>query len=141
MGPVPAVYASECFPLSHREMGMGWSIFVNNFFSTILSLTFPSMLKQMGPTGAICFYGGLNMFATVMVFLGLPETKQRTLEELDYVFAVPTSRHASYQCRTWLPWFIKRHLLWQRSAVLTPLYRLAEPGQDASLTQLAKNAS
>lgn len=29
IGPVPNVYASESFPLSHREMGGSWSIFVN----------------------------------------------------------------------------------------------------------------
>lgn len=123
MGPVPAVYASECFPLSHRELGMSWAIFVNNFFSTILSLTFPSMLAKMGSTGAICFYGGTNVLATVVTFFTLPETRQRTLEELDYIFAVPTSRFAAYQVRSWLPWFIKRYVFWQKSASLTPLYR------------------
>ena len=46
---------------------------------------------------AFGFYAGLNVVALVLIFLFLPETKQRTLEELDYVFAVPTSKHVSYQ--------------------------------------------
>ncbi|KAJ7761249.1 hypothetical protein DFH07DRAFT_740344 [Mycena maculata] len=124
IGPVPAVYASECFPLSHRESGMAWSIFVNNTFSTVLGLTFPSMLAEFGPTGAFCFYGGLNLVATVMIFLGLPETKQRTLEELDQIFSVPTSRHAAYQLQTWLPWFVRRYVRWDQAAELEPLYDL-----------------
>ncbi|KAJ7644781.1 hypothetical protein FB45DRAFT_898651 [Roridomyces roridus] len=124
IGPVPNVYAAECFPLSHRETGVAWAIFVNNTVSTILGLTFPSMLAAMKPTGAFCFYGGLNIVAFVMIFFGLPETKQRTLEELDYIFAVPTSRHASYQLNTWAPWFIKRYIFWQRHAHLEPLYQL-----------------
>jgi MFS family permease len=131
MGPVPNVYASECFPLSHREIGSSWSIFINNSFSTILSLTFPRMLAKLGPTGALCFYGGTNLLAFVMIFLGLPETKALTLEELDFVFAVPASRFASYQVRSYLPYFVKRYLLWQKSASLTPLYRW-EDGQSSA---------
>ncbi|KAJ7447846.1 hypothetical protein FB451DRAFT_1103358 [Mycena latifolia] len=124
IGPVPAVYASECFPLTHRESGMAWSIFVNNTLSTALGLTFPSMLSGFGPTGAFCFYGGLNLVATLMIFLGLPETKQRTLEELDQIFSVPTTRHVAYQVRTWLPWFARRCIGGDRTAELEPLYDL-----------------
>lgn len=35
----------------------------------------------------ICRCSGLNVLAFVMIFLFVPETKQRTLEELDYVCA------------------------------------------------------
>ena len=124
IGPVPNVYASECFPLSHREIGSASSIFVNNFLSTIFSLTFPSILAHFKPTGAFCFFAGLNMTAFVIIFFFLPETKQRTLEELDYIFAVPTSRHAAYQGRTWLPWFLKRWVFFRKEAKLEPLYNL-----------------
>ncbi|OBT78407.1 hypothetical protein VF21_02177 [Pseudogymnoascus sp. 05NY08] len=124
IGPVPNVYASECFPLSHREIGVAFSIFINNTLSSILGLTFPSILSGMGPTGAFGFYAGLNMVAFVIIFFFLPETKQRTLEELDYIFGVPTRRHAAYQTRTWLPWFIKRYILFQSNARLEPLYHL-----------------
>lgn len=50
--------------------------------------------------------------------------RKRTLEELDYVFSVSTRRHISYQVGTWLPWWIKRYLLFQRDAKLEPLYKL-----------------
>jgi hypothetical protein len=32
-----------------------------------------------------------------MIFFVLPETKQRTLEELDYIFAVPPRTFMNYQ--------------------------------------------
>jgi hypothetical protein len=57
-----------------------------------------------------------------MIFLFLPETKQRTLEELDYIFAVPGRRFISYQCRQAAPYWFKRWILWQRNATLEPLY-------------------
>ena len=47
--------------------------------------------------------------------------QQRTLEELDYIFAVPTRRFMSYQTGTWLPWFIKRYIFWKKDAELKAL--------------------
>ena len=66
----------------------------------------------------------MNLIAFVVILFCLPETKQRTLEELDYIFGVPTRRHAAYHLRTWIPWFIKRHVLLQKNAKLEPLYHL-----------------
>lgn len=57
-----------------------------------------------------------------MIFLWVPETKQRTLEELDYIFAVPTRTHMKYQCFTVLPWWFKRYILRQKGASCPPLY-------------------
>lgn len=53
-----------------------------------------------------------------------PFNRQRTLEELDYIFGVPTRRHAAYQVRTWLPWVVNRYLFFQKDAKLEPLYHL-----------------
>jgi hypothetical protein len=50
-----------------------------------------------------------------------PETKQRTLEELDYIFAVPTRKFAHYQLTKALPYWFKRWVLFQKSATLEPL--------------------
>ncbi|KAJ6443571.1 sugar porter (SP) family MFS transporter [Purpureocillium lavendulum] len=124
MGPLPSIYFSEVFPLSHRELGAGITICVNNVLSSALGLTFPSMLQKFTATGAFCFYAGLNLLSFVVIFLIVPETMRRTLEELDYIFNVPTRRHMSYQLRTWLPWVVKRYILFQRSAKLEPLYEL-----------------
>lgn len=59
-----------------------------------------------------------------MIFLWVPETKQRTLEELDYIFAVPTRTHMRYQITKALPYFINRWIFRRRDAVLEPLYHL-----------------
>ena len=75
MGPLPSIYFSESFPLSHRELGAGSTIFVNNSVGSALSLTFPSLLAKVGPTGAFGLYAGLNMLAFVVIFFIIPETK------------------------------------------------------------------
>lgn len=122
-GPVPFPYSAEVFPLSHREVGMSWAVATNNFFGSILSLTFFRIQAAFTIVGAFGFYAGLNFVALIWIFLWLPETKQRTLEELDYIFAVPTTTHMKYQITEALPYFIKKWVFWQRNAQLRPLYR------------------
>ena len=63
-----------------------------------------------------------NVCASALWFLFGVETRGRTLEELDYVFSVPTIKHASYQLTEWLPWFFKRYILRIKSARREPLY-------------------
>ena len=58
-----------------------------------------------------------------MIFLWVPETKQRTLEELDYIFAVPTRTHMKYQVGTVLPWWIKRYVLRKNTGPCPQLYQ------------------
>lgn len=101
---------------------MGWAVATCLFWAAVLSISFPRILSEFTPTGAFGFYAGLNVVALVMIFFFVPETKQRTLEELDYVFAVPLRKFMGYQTHTWLPWFIKRYVFWNKGAQLKPLY-------------------
>jgi MFS family permease len=49
-GPVPFAYSAEVFPLSHREVGMGWAVATCFFWAAILSIFLPLMLVAMSPT-------------------------------------------------------------------------------------------
>jgi len=84
------------------------------------------MLTAMGVVGAFGFYAGLNVVAFVMIFFFVPETKQRTLEELDYVFAVPTRQFGKYQMTKAAPYWFKRWVLFRKGATLEPLYQMDE---------------
>lgn len=121
-GPVPFMYSAEVFPLSHREIGMSWAVATNNFWASILSLTLPRMLIAMKAAGVFGFYAGLNLVALAMIFTCVPETKQKSLEELDYIFAVPNRVFAKYQVSTVLPWWFKRYILRQGNAKCPDLY-------------------
>lgn len=121
-GPVPFTYSAEVFPLSHREVGMGWAVATCLFWAAVLSISFPAILAAFTPTGAFGFYAGLNVVAFFMIFLFVPETKQRTLEELDYIFAVPGSKFIRYQTTKAAPWWFKRWVMFDKSATLEPLY-------------------
>lgn len=86
---------------------MAWAVWINAFGPSILSLTFPYILVAFTPTGGFGFYCGLNILAFIFIFLWVPETKLLTLEELDYVFAVPTTKFIKYQLNVSLPYFVK----------------------------------
>jgi sugar porter (SP) family MFS transporter len=125
-GPVPFTYSAEVFPLSHREVGMSWGVAVNNLWGTAVSITFPRMLHAFGAPGAFGFYAAMNMIAFVFIFLWVPETKQRTLEELDYVFGVPTRTHMNYQITKVLPWWYNTYILRKKGRVCPELYTFEE---------------
>ncbi|OAP65430.1 hypothetical protein AYL99_01402 [Fonsecaea erecta] len=135
MGPVPNTYSAEVFPLSHREVGMSFAVATANFWAAILSLTFPRILTALQSQGAFALYAGLNVVAVVLVFLFLPETRLKTLDELDEVFSVPTRTFVKYQTIEFLPWLVKRYVMREKDAVLSPLsvdggYRALEQDED-----------
>lgn len=79
-----------------------------------------------------------------MILVWVPETKQRTLEELDYVFAVPTSRHASYQLFTAVPYWFKKYIF-RQNVELPPLYHFdihlaSEQARSGSVVQARRGS-
>ncbi|KAJ0168578.1 putative polyol transporter 2 [Colletotrichum tanaceti] len=116
LGPIPFTYASECFPLSHREAGAAVAIAVNLGFAGLVSMFFPSIYSGLGRSGSLYLFAGLNVVALVLVFLLLEETKRRSLEDLDLVFAVSKRTFVRHQVLQYLPWFFKRYFLGKRKA-------------------------
>ncbi|KAJ9649279.1 hypothetical protein H2199_000054 [Coniosporium tulheliwenetii] len=120
-GPVPFTYSAEAYPLYVRAIGMSLATATTWFFNFVLSITWPSLLEAFTPTGAFSWYAGWNIVGWVLVLLFLPETKGKTLEELDQVFSVPTHIHAAYGVRQ-LGYFFRRYLLRQKNLKPEQLY-------------------
>lgn len=126
MGPVPAAYSAEVFPLSHREVGMSFAVSTANSWAAVLSFTFPRIAAALQPQGAFMLYAVLNVVAVVIVFLFVPETKKKSLDELDDVFSIPTRTFIRYQSTEYMPWFVRRYILRQKGAELRPLTLVRE---------------
>jgi hypothetical protein len=62
---------------------------VLRFFNAIVSITWPALVQAWTNAGAFSWYAAWNIVGWVFVLLFLPETKEKTLEELDAVFDVP----------------------------------------------------
>lgn len=71
------------------------------------------MLAALKPQGAFAFYATWNLVGWWLVLLFLPETKGKTLEELDQVFNVRTQDQAAYGLRQ-IPYFFKRYVFRRR---------------------------
>lgn len=108
-GPVPFTYSAEAYPLYVRAYGMSLATATTWLFNWLLAITWPRMLASLKPQGAFSFYATWNIIGFVLILLFLPETKGKTLEELDQVFSVPTHIHAAYGLRQ-VPYFFQRYI-------------------------------
>lgn len=71
---------------------------------------------------------GLDAIALLLVWLLVPGTERQgiTVEEMNYVFGVSTSRHVSYQLRVVAPWFYRYYILRQDVEMPPALYRYTQ---------------
>ncbi|KAG1869386.1 hypothetical protein DFJ58DRAFT_765797 [Suillus subalutaceus] len=111
-GPVPFTYSAEAFPLYIRDLGMSFATATTWFWNFILSITWPSLVLAFKPQGAFGWYAAWCCILWVLILLFVRETKGKTLEELDQIFAVPLGAHAAYGLRQ-IPYGIKKFVLFQ----------------------------
>jgi len=127
-GTSPFSIAAEVFPLVSREAGMAVSVAVNLLGAGVLVLVFPFLQDSIQPTAAFSIFAGLNMVAFVLVYLFVPETRMRTLEELQYTFDLPTGWHVAYRVgyirqHVWANWW--KYLTRQEVQPPVPFYEWA----------------
>lgn len=86
LAPVVWVIISEIFP--NRIRGVAASIAVGALWIAcfILTYTFPIMNKALGASGTFWVYAGICAAGFVFTYLKLPETKGKTLEEIERAF-------------------------------------------------------
>jgi sugar porter (SP) family MFS transporter len=82
LGPCVWIYIAEIFP--NRIRGAAMSVATLALWSACLAvtLTFLSLLHWLSPAGTFWLYAGLCAVMFVFVLRVLPETKQKTLEEI-----------------------------------------------------------
>ncbi len=114
-GPVPFTYSAEAYPLYIRPIGMSLATATTWFFNFVLSVTWPSLLTAFKPQGAFGWYAAWNIVGFFAVLLFVPETKEKTLEELDAVFSVPLRRMMAYGLAQFV-YFFRRYVFFQRAA-------------------------
>lgn len=86
---VPWLYPAEIFPLQVRAKGNAWGVVGWSIGNGWLTLLCPVMFGAIGEK-TLYIFGACNMVAIPMVWALYPETNQRSLEEIDLLFAAPT---------------------------------------------------
>ncbi|CAH2099310.1 unnamed protein product [Euphydryas editha] len=84
--PIPWAIAGEIFPLAYRSLGSGISgMFLSLMFFVVVK-TAPTSFRQIGVKGTFCIYGLSITICGAFLFYLLPETKDKTLYEIECHF-------------------------------------------------------
>jgi major inositol transporter-like SP family MFS transporter len=77
---------SEIFPLAIRGFAMGIAVFVLWTVNAIISFAFPIVNEALGSTGTFVLFVAVNLISLVFVARTVPETKGRSLEQIENDF-------------------------------------------------------
>ncbi len=83
LGPVMWAMFSEIFPARMRGVAISAAGFFNSLVSYAVQKLFPSSLAEFGPAGVFLFFGVFAALAFVFSLKVVPETKGKSLEELE----------------------------------------------------------
>ncbi|MEM7104833.1 MAG: sugar porter family MFS transporter [Bacteroidota bacterium] len=83
VGPVMWVLLSELFPNRLRGLAISFVGFINSAVSFLVQLVFPWELANFGSALTFLIYGIFAVIGLVFVIMVVPETKGKSLEELE----------------------------------------------------------
>jgi SP family galactose:H+ symporter-like MFS transporter len=86
LGPVFWLLIAEIFPLALRGRAMSLATVANWVFNLIVSATFLNLVGAIGTAGAFLVYGVLSLAAFAFIVWMVPETKGRSLEQIEATF-------------------------------------------------------
>ena len=86
LGPIMWVMLSELFPNKFRGLAIGVIGFVNSFASWTIQQIFPWELSNLGSALTFLIYGLIALAGTLLFLKILPETKGKSLEEIEMEF-------------------------------------------------------
>ena len=81
-GTVIWVLISEIFPNRHRAEGQALGSFTHWIFAALLTTFFPKMVTAFAPGYVFLFFCGMMVLQLIWVQFMVPETKGRSLEEI-----------------------------------------------------------
>ncbi|KAF4970583.1 hypothetical protein FZEAL_10003 [Fusarium zealandicum] len=93
--PLPWLYPAEINPLKTRGKANATSTCTNWLFNFAVVMVVPDMLKAM-PWGTYLFFGCTNACFFPILYFFYPETANRSLEEIDIIFAKGYVEKISY---------------------------------------------
>jgi sugar porter (SP) family MFS transporter len=83
LGPVFWLMISEIYPLKIRGRAMSIATLVNWGMNLLVAITFLSLIQLLGTPGTFWLYSLVGIGALVCVYFRIPETKGKSLEEIE----------------------------------------------------------
>ena len=93
LGPIPWIVCSEIFPTKVRGRAMSVATFVIWTACYLVAQTFPMLNDNpaVGPAKTFWIYAGCSLAGLLFVLMKMPETKGRTLEEIEASWTAPAN--------------------------------------------------
>ncbi|XP_060063586.1 solute carrier family 2, facilitated glucose transporter member 8-like [Ylistrum balloti] len=85
-GPIPMLVMSEIFPARARGTASGLAAFTSWFTAFIITKEFTFLNDVFGQAGTFWIFGACCLFAVMFVNKHLPETKGKSLEDIELYF-------------------------------------------------------
>ncbi|XP_074643939.1 solute carrier family 2, facilitated glucose transporter member 8-like [Tubulanus polymorphus] len=85
-GPIPALVMSELFPVKARSKASSMTTLTMWTFSFIITKEFEFMQQVLGKSGVFWFFGSSCFIGVAFILKYLPETKGKSLEDIELYF-------------------------------------------------------
>lgn len=86
LGAVTWIYLSEIFPNNIRAIAMSVATFALWLADFLVSYTFPVLTANLGTSITLSIYACFCLISCLYVFTSIPETKGKSLEEIENLF-------------------------------------------------------
>lgn len=93
LGPIFWLLNAEIYPLKVRSKAAGLGTMANWIANFAVSLTFLLLVDALGETETFWLYGAIGALTLLFCWKLVPETKGKTLEEIEAVFEARADRH------------------------------------------------
>ncbi|XP_072744985.1 trehalose transporter 1-like protein [Anoplolepis gracilipes] len=84
--PIPWLLCGELFPRKFRGLGSGLASGFNFMCFFVVIKTMPAMIELIKPNGTFAIYGFVALIGTSVLYFVLPETRNKTLQEIQIFF-------------------------------------------------------
>jgi len=95
VGSVPFLYLGEFFPAEMRSILSGITIGLSNLEMFIVVKTFPNLTNMVGDSGTFWLYAAFSFVMIVYTLVWIPETKGRTLQDIEAYFSYKENLHVT----------------------------------------------
>jgi len=91
-GPISWLIVGEALPLAIRGRAAALATLTNFASNFAVSLALPSLQAALGPAGTYAAFSALAALSTAAIFAAVPETKGKSLEEIEAMMMVGGGR-------------------------------------------------
>ncbi|KAI6672948.1 hypothetical protein NL676_000854 [Syzygium grande] len=96
IGPISWVLSSEIFPLRYRAQAAALGAAGNRVCSGLISMSFLSVSRAITVAGTFFLFAALSAASVAFVYALVPETRGRSLEQIESLFENPDDQKGSH---------------------------------------------